>query len=137
MQVSAGAGIEAIVFGLFGFKPQVDGCLDVHPYYAHELGTATLSDYRFRGHQYDISMNHYGFKLSRDGILLGSYEHGQSVRIWPDGRTMMHKEMKTSIPVADTDNFIFVDSKDVVLKTATSGAQIFWTVKYQRSIFNV
>ena len=41
MQVSAGAGIEAIVFGLFGLNPQVDGCLDVHPYYAHELGTAT------------------------------------------------------------------------------------------------
>ena len=75
-----------------------------------------LTDYRFRGHSYDVSMNRYGFDLSRDGKKLGSYDHGQSVRIWPDGRFMTHKEMRVSIPITDTENFVFVDTEAGCIK---------------------
>ena len=126
--ICAGAGVEAVVLGLFGLSPQINGSLDVHPYYAHDLGDASLTDYQFRGHSYDVTMDRYGFRLSRDGKTLGSYDHGQSVRILPDGQFMTHDEMRVSIPTVDTDNFVFVDSKEVVLKTETEEASIYYTL---------
>ena len=128
MAICAGAGVEAIIFGLFGLSPQIDGRLDVHPTYAHELGDANLSNYRFRGHSFDIDMNRYGFTIKRDGKRLKSYRHGETVRIWADGRIMTHDEMRVAIPIVDTDNFIFVDTKDIVLKTATPDASIHYTL---------
>jgi hypothetical protein len=128
MAICAGAGVEAIVFGLFGLSPKTDGHLDVHPYYAHELGHASLKDYQFRGHSYGITMDRYGFKLSRDNKMLGSYQHGESVRIWPDGRIMTRDELRASNPTVDTDKFVFVDTKKIILKTATTGASIYYTL---------
>ncbi len=93
MAICAGAGVEAIVFGLFGLTPHVDGTLDIHPYYSHELGVANLVDYQFRGHSYDIEMDRYGFKLKRDKQMVGAYNHGETVRVWPDGRILCHKKM--------------------------------------------
>jgi len=128
MAVCAGAGVEAIIFGLFGISPHIDGSLDIHPYYAHELGDASLRDYQFHGHHYDIMMNRYGFKLSRDGNLLGSYHHGQSVKIHADGHVMTFEERSASNPVVQTDTYEFVDKKEIVLKTATAGAAIYYTL---------
>jgi len=128
MAICAGAGVEAIIFGLFGLSPQIDGCLDVRPYYAHELGNASLIDYQFRGHRYDITMNRYGFELSRDGKLLGSYPHGESVRISGDGRALTLDDRRTSAPVVDTDIFDFVDTKEIILKTTTPEASIYYTL---------
>jgi Chitobiase/beta-hexosaminidase C-terminal domain len=128
MAICAGAGVEAIVFGLFGLSPRIDGALDIHPYYAHELGKASLNDFRFRGHSYDISMDRYGFRLRRDGKAIGSYHHGESVRIWRDGRIMNHDDMRVSIPTVETDQFVFTDRKEIVLKTATAGASIYYTL---------
>ena len=128
MAICAGSGVEAIVFGLFGLNPQIDGRLDIHPYYAHDLGKANLNDYQFRGHSYDIGMDRYGFTIKRDGKRLGSYRHGESVRILPDGRILTDEEMHVSIPIVDTDNFIFVDMKDIVLKTATPNATTHYTL---------
>jgi hypothetical protein len=128
MAICAGAGVEAIVFGLFGLSPQIDGALDIHPFYAHELGNAGLSDFQFRGHSFDISMDRYGFKLKRDGKALGSYHHGESVRIWPDGQILKHDNLHVSIPTVDTDEFVFSGKKEIVLKSATIGASIHYTL---------
>ncbi len=128
MAICAGAGVEAVVFGLFGLSPHIDGTLDVHPYYSHELGNANLTDYRFRGHSYDIAMDRYGFRLSRDGKMLGSYSFGQSVRVMPNGRLMTKEAMRVSNPKADADNFRFSQSKEVILKTETRDASIYYTL---------
>jgi hypothetical protein len=128
MAICAGAGVEAIVFGLFGLDPQIEGYLDIHPFYAHALGNASLSDYQFRGHSFDISMDRYGFKISRDGRTVGPYPHGKSIRVRSDGRIISEDDLRVSIPTADTDKFIFFDTKEVILKTATTGASIYYTL---------
>jgi hypothetical protein len=128
MEICAGAGVEAVIFGLFGLSPQIDGNLDIHPFYAHELGNANLTDYRFREHRYDIFMDRYGFKLTRDGRMLGSYHHGESVRILTDGRAVTLEDRRVSNPIVDTDEFVFVDTKEITLKSATPGAAIFYTL---------
>ena len=128
MAICAGAGVEAILFGLFGLSPQIDGTLDIHPYYAHELGQATLSDYRFRGSSYDVIMDRYGYQVKRDGESYGPFPHGESVRIWLDGRIMTHDDMRVAIPIVETDEFVFVDKKEITLKTSTPGASIYYTL---------
>jgi chitobiase/beta-hexosaminidase-like protein len=128
MAICAGAGVEAVVFGLFGLSPRIDGTLDIHPYYAHELGQASLNDFQFRGHHYDIGMDRYGFKIKRDGKPLGSYHHGETVRIWLDGRVMNHDDLHVSMPTVATDQFVFTGSKEITLKSATAGASIRYTL---------
>jgi len=128
LAISAGAGVEAIIFGLFGLNPQIDGTLDIHPYYSYDLGKASLTDYQFRGHSYDITMDRYGFKLFRDGKDSGSYHHGESVRIFPDGRILNHDDLRVAIPTVDTDKFTFVDKKEVVLQSSTPEATIYYTL---------
>ena len=128
MAICAGAGVEAVVFGLFGLSPQIDGTLDIHPYYAHELGIASLNDFQYRGHSYDIRMDRYGFKLNRDGKAVGSFHHGESVRIFPDGRILNHDDIGVSIPTVETDQFVFSGKKEIVLKSATVGASIYYTL---------
>jgi len=132
MAVCAGAGVEAVIFGLFGISPQMDGSLDIHPYYAHELGNASLTDYQFRGRHYDITMNRYGFKLSRDDNSIGSYQHGESVKILKDGRALTLDNQRVSNPTIETDTFVFVDTKKIVLKTSTPEASIFYTLDGSR-----
>ncbi|VAX16968.1 beta-galactosidase, partial [hydrothermal vent metagenome] len=128
MAICAGAGVEAIVFGLFGLTPQIDGTLDIRPYYSYEVGKSSLNDYQFRGHSYDVTMNRYGFKVMRDGNDYGSYRHGESVRILPNGKILTYDDMYVSTPTVDTDDFVFVNAKQIILNTETSGASIYYTL---------
>jgi hypothetical protein len=127
MEICAGSGVEAVIFGLFGFKPQIDGTLDIRPVYAYDLGQATLSDYKFREHRYDITMNRYGFTLTCDGTPYGSYRHGQTVRILPDGRYQTLEEMQIAAPTVQTDGYRFLKQTQVQLKSATPRASIRYT----------
>lgn len=126
--ICAGAGVEAIVFGLFGLTPQIDGTLDIRPYFSYEVGNSRLNDYQFRGHSYDIIMNRYGFKLMRDGNDYGAYRHGESVRILPNGKIMTSDNMHVSTPTVDADDFVFVGTKQIILNTETAGATIHYTL---------
>jgi len=128
MAICAGAGVEAIVFGLFGLSPQVDGTLDIHPYYSHDLGDANLNDFQFRGNSYDITMDRYGYMIYSDSKILGSYNHGESVRVWPDGQIMVDEDMRVSIPTVDTEEYTFIDKKEIILKSSTPGAKIYYTL---------
>jgi hypothetical protein len=76
LEISAGAGIEAILFGLFGMRPQEDGTLVINPAYHSELGTARMRDFRFRGHSYDVVLKQKEFEVYEDGRLLGIKYHG-------------------------------------------------------------
>lgn len=85
LEVSSGAGIETILFGIFGLSPQVDGTLEISPSYHHEYGNAIMRDYRFRGHSYDVEMQYSSFKVHRDGKLLGEYPYGRNMTILKSG----------------------------------------------------
>jgi glycogen debranching enzyme len=85
LQVSAGAGAQAIIHGVFGLMPQDDGRLVVRPHYNKSLGTATLKGYRFRDHLYDLRMNPKTFQVCRDGVPLTEEGHGTYITITEQG----------------------------------------------------
>ena len=39
LELDAGSGVQAVVFGTFGLRPHADGSLSVAPSYRQELGT--------------------------------------------------------------------------------------------------
>jgi hypothetical protein len=85
LQISAGAGAQAIIHGVFGLMPQDDGSLAVRPHYHGSLGTTTLNGYRFRDHRYDLRMDAETFQVLRDGVLLATERHGGYVTITKQG----------------------------------------------------
>ena len=66
LELDAGSAMGAVVFGVFGLRPHLDGSLDVSPSYHQELGQARLTGYQFRGHSYDV--------VSGPGIMRSSRE---------------------------------------------------------------
>ena len=100
LQISAGAGAEAILYGVFGLMPQDDGGLVVRPHYQALLGTADLRGYRFRGHRYDLSMDAKTFLVRRDGVLLAKERHGKSITITGQGK-VLRGPSKTTVKSGD------------------------------------
>ena len=80
LEISAGSGVQAVVFGIFGLRPSPDGALEVSPSYHQELGEAKLKGYSFRGHSYDVTMGPWEFRVYRDGQLAAQHPYGQPVR---------------------------------------------------------
>jgi len=81
LQISAGAGAQAIIGGIFGMKPQLDGSLIIEPNYNKTLGSAKLTGYRFREHVYDVSLTSLGFEVFKDGHSIGKKRNGETVTI--------------------------------------------------------
>jgi len=77
LQISAGAGVEAILFGTFGITPGIDGRISFNPVYNRELGICEMKGYKFRGHSYDLEMLRKTFKVYKDGKMLGEMKYGQ------------------------------------------------------------
>ena len=67
LQISSGAGAQAIISGIFGIRPQIDGQLLIRPGYNDTLGSARMDGYHFRGHTYSVEMNASSFLVSIDG----------------------------------------------------------------------
>jgi hypothetical protein len=78
LELAPASGVQAVIFGVFGFRPEVDGTLKVSPSYRHELGLAKLTGYRFRGHLYDISLGPWDYEVFRDGKLAARNNYGKS-----------------------------------------------------------
>lgn len=79
LQISAGAGAQAIVGGIFGIKPHANGTLTIRPNYNPTLGTATLTNYRFRGHVYTVTLTASSFKITKNGNAQGTHPYGKPV----------------------------------------------------------
>lgn len=67
--VSGLAGVEAIIAGLMGIRPRLDGQLSIAPQPLAE-GQAELSGYRYRGSEYAVRMEHGRAEVRRDGNIL-------------------------------------------------------------------
>jgi len=67
LQISSGAGAQAIIAGVFGLKPHLDGALTIQPHYNSTLGTATLTGYHFRGRTYSVTLHAAVFSVGIDG----------------------------------------------------------------------
>ena len=81
LEIAAGSGVQAVLFGIFGLRPEVDGTLEISPSYHAELGEARMTSYRFRGHSYDVTLGPWGFAVYRDGQLVAKQPFGQAVRL--------------------------------------------------------
>ncbi len=77
LEVSAGSGVQTILFGVFGLQPHQDGSLDISPSYHHELGVARMTGYKFRGHSYDVVMGQWNYEVYRDGKLAAHSVYGK------------------------------------------------------------
>ena len=78
LEISAGAGIEAIIFGTFGISINKD-TLTIKPNTHKEMGESTLRDFKFRGKSYTIEIGKQFFSVYQDGRLIVSKLFGESV----------------------------------------------------------
>ena len=85
LEIAAGSGVQAVVFGLFGLHPHLDGTLVVSPSYHQELGQAKLTNYQFRGHSYDVFLDSWGYEFYRDGGLAAQSDYLHPLEFSPGG----------------------------------------------------
>ncbi|MBK7709786.1 MAG: hypothetical protein IPJ37_01580 [Bacteroidales bacterium] len=78
VEISAGAGMEAIIFGTFGISIEKD-ILTIKPNYHDGLGVTTLRDFKFRGKSYDIQITKKDFTVFRDGLTICTKPFGEQV----------------------------------------------------------
>ncbi len=76
LQISAGSGVQAIIHGVFGLHPSVEGKLEIHPARNKTLGIATLKGYRFHQHIYDVLLQEEDFVVYCDNKLVTQQEYG-------------------------------------------------------------
>jgi hypothetical protein len=82
LEVSSGAGLEAVWSGVFGVRPQPDGSLIVSPPpFNPEIGEATLAGFQFRQHRYDVALKSSRYQVFLDGKLRAQSAYGEQVLI--------------------------------------------------------
>lgn len=77
LEIAGGSGVHAILFGVFGLRPQLDGSLTIAPAYHQDLGKARMTGYRFRGHSYDVVLEPLHYTVFRDGERMAQKPYGQ------------------------------------------------------------
>ncbi len=80
VEISAGAGMEAIIFGTFGISIEKDKLI-VKPNTHEELGVTTLRDFKFRGKFYNIQIGLRTFSVFCDDKLIAEKPFGESLVI--------------------------------------------------------
>ena len=76
LEIAAASGPQAILFGVFGLHPAMDGSLEISPAYHQELGEAKMAGYRFRGHTYDVALMPADYSVYKDGKFAGRNGYG-------------------------------------------------------------
>jgi hypothetical protein len=80
VQIAAGAGLEAIVFGTFGVKME-DDKLTIKPYNHEDIGEATLKNIRYKERSFSIQLAKKYFSVYENDKKLVSKFYGESVTI--------------------------------------------------------
>ena len=76
LEISGGGGMQAILFGVFGLRPQNNRSLVVKPTRHKQLGRAILHGFVFAGHRYDVELGDEGYRVCRDGIPAAEAGYG-------------------------------------------------------------
>lgn len=79
LQISAGAGLEAIFSGIFGVRPQKDGSIIFSPYYHSDFGKSKLTDFRFRGNSFDVVLKPDEYEVWKNNELFRVSKYGKKV----------------------------------------------------------
>jgi hypothetical protein len=78
LEISSGAGIEAIIFGVFGIS--IDGNkLNIKPSASEDFEENSLRNFKYKGNTYKIQMHKRFFDVYQDGKLYASKPYGESV----------------------------------------------------------
>ena len=78
LQISAGAGLEAIIFGTFGVKMEEDK-LTIKPFNHEDIGQATITDIKYKGRTYGIQLNRKTYSVYEDDKLIVTKFYGEEV----------------------------------------------------------
>jgi hypothetical protein len=81
MQISAGAGVQAVVFGLFGIHPQENGSLEIMPSHHSTLGEAKLQGYRFRDRMFDVILKAKNYQVYCNGKRFAETPYGKMTTV--------------------------------------------------------
>ena len=85
LEIAAGSGVQAVIFGTFGLRHHVDGSLSVAPSYQQQLGQARLTGYKFRDHSYDVVLGPWDYEVFKDGKLAARSDYGKPIEFLPGG----------------------------------------------------
>jgi len=80
LEISAGAGMEAIIFGTFGIRMEEDK-LTIKPYNHEDIGEATLKDFNYKGKKIGIQLSQKTYSVFDGGKLRATAFYGESVVI--------------------------------------------------------
>jgi hypothetical protein len=78
VQIAAGAGLEAIVFGTFGIEMDEDKLI-IKPFNNEDIGVATLRNIKFKGHTYTIHLDKKQFFVYKDGEKVAARFYGETI----------------------------------------------------------
>ncbi|MDB4581611.1 hypothetical protein N9164_00525 [Draconibacterium sp.] len=78
VQIAAGAGLEAIVFGTFGVKMEEDK-LTIRPYNHEDIGESTLKNIHNKGRVFGIQLTRKTFSVFEGDKLIATKFYGEEV----------------------------------------------------------
>ncbi|MBJ6367466.1 GH36-type glycosyl hydrolase domain-containing protein [Snuella sedimenti] len=76
MQISSGAALEAIWYGIFGIALHEDGSISVNPNYNKEIGESELRGFRYRGHLYDVILKPESYEVYKNNKFIIRNRYG-------------------------------------------------------------
>ncbi|WP_203256901.1 glucosidase family protein [Hyunsoonleella ulvae] len=80
LQIAAGAGMEAIIFGTFGVNIQ-ENSLSIKPYNHEDIGTALLENVKWNNDNYSIQLERKTFSIYKNGQLEATKFYGETYSI--------------------------------------------------------
>lgn len=80
LQIAAGAGMEAIVFGTFGVNIE-EHQLTIKPFNHEDIGEATLRNVKFNGRSFGIQLKRKQFSVFEGEMLIATKFYGEKVVI--------------------------------------------------------
>jgi hypothetical protein len=80
LEISAGAGMEAIIFGTFGVQME-DDKLRIKPFNHEDIGEATLKNLKYKGRIFGIELKRKTFSVYEGETLIASSFYGEEIVI--------------------------------------------------------
>ncbi|NJX14380.1 hypothetical protein [Tamlana crocina] len=80
LQIAAGAGMEAIIFGTFGVNIQ-ENSLSIKPYNHEDIGEALLENVQWNNNSYSIQLERKTFSVYKNGQLETTKFYGETYSI--------------------------------------------------------
>ncbi len=80
LQISAGAGVEAIVFGTFGVKME-ENQLIIRPFNNEDIGDAVLRNIHYKGRTFSIQLEQKSFSVFEGNKKMATRFYGEAVTV--------------------------------------------------------